>query len=56
MLKMDQASKWTPKGRAAFEDIKKEISSAPVLVNLNFSKDFIMYVYGSKHSIAAILT
>jgi len=56
MLKKDKEFKLTPKGRQSFERIKKSISTAPILVNPNLSKDFIMYVYGEDHSIVAFLT
>lgn len=39
-----------------FEKIKEVIASTPMFANPDFSKEFIMYVYGSKHSIATMLT
>lgn len=56
MLKKDQVFKWTLKTKIDFEKIKEVISSALVLTNLDFSKDFVMYVYGNEDNITTILT
>lgn len=55
MLKKDQPFKWNDSTRHAFERVKEAISSIPVLVNPDLSKDFIMYVYNSDFSIAMFL-
>jgi len=47
---------WTKEGKEAFQRIKLVISRAPILSNLDFSKEFILYAYGSNSSIGAILT
>ncbi len=49
-------SKWVEEGKKAFEDIKASISLAPLLVSLDFKKDFIMCYYASKHTLSCILT
>ena len=38
-----------------FTNIKKEIREAPVLVSLDFSKDFIVFSFASEHTIAEVL-
>lgn len=38
-----------------FEDIKKAILKAPVLVNPDFSKDFLIFSFASEHTIAGVL-
>ena len=55
MLKKDSNIKWTPEAKQSFEDIKKAISEAPVLVSPNFSKDFIIFSFASEHTIAGVL-
>ncbi|KAH9298369.1 hypothetical protein KI387_030051, partial [Taxus chinensis] len=46
MLKKSMAFKWTAEGKESFEAIKEAISQAPTLINLDFSKDFILYAFG----------
>ena len=55
MLKKDAQFSWLDKEKKAFHNIKITITEALVLKNLDFSKDFIMYVYGDEKSIATIL-
>jgi len=55
MLKKDVVLSWSDEEKLAYRDIKKAIIEAHVLKNPNMSKDFIMYAYGAKKSIAAIL-
>lgn len=45
MLKKDIHFKWTTQAKKAFDEIKNAICSAPVLSNLDMSKDFIMYIF-----------
>ena len=55
MLRKDSNIKWTPAAKKSFEDIKKAISEAPVLVSPNFSKDFLIFSFTSEYTIAALL-
>ena len=48
--------RWKEEGKKDFEDIKMTISNAPMLVSLNFEKDFIIYCYASEHTLSSILT
>jgi len=43
MLKKDVPFVWTEEGKEAFQKIKSAITRAPVLRNLDFSKEFILY-------------
>ena len=55
MFKKDGEIKWTADVKQSFKDIKRKITEAPVLVSLNFSKDFLIFSYASEHTIARIL-
>ena len=55
MLKNDSEIKWTIEARQSFNDIKKEIIEALVLVSPQFSKDFMIFSYASEHTIAGDL-
>jgi hypothetical protein len=55
MLKKNAVFSWTREGKNSFQEIKEALASAPTLVNPNFSKDFILYAYGSYDVISAIL-
>ncbi|XP_059070642.1 uncharacterized protein LOC131860276 [Cryptomeria japonica] len=47
--------KWNEEGKKEFESIKQAIAQAPILVNLDFKKDFIIYYYASEHTMLGIL-
>ena len=47
MLKKGNEIKWIPEERKSFEDIKVELTKAPVLVSPNFEKDFILFSFAS---------
>ena len=47
---------WIEEGKEAFQKIKLAITRAPILRNLDFSKEFILYTYGSDLAMVAILT
>ena len=55
MLGKDKEIKWTPKEKQSFEDIKKEISEAPVLASPNFSKYFLIFSFSSEHTVEGVL-
>jgi hypothetical protein len=55
ILKQDHSFSWTDDVENAFLRIKKVISSTPVLVKLNFEKDFIIYTNTTEEAISAIL-
>ena len=42
-------------GKMAFEDIKDSISKFPMLVYPRYTKELIIYYYGSKHTMSVIL-
>jgi len=55
MMKGKATFHWSVEGKVAFEDIKRAIAHALVLVCLDYTKDFIVYSYASKHTLSAIL-
>jgi hypothetical protein len=55
LLKKDVTFIWDDKAIKYFEDIKDAISQAPVLISLDYSKDFIIFSFASQDSIAGIL-
>jgi hypothetical protein len=55
MLKKDAKIKWNPKSRSLFEQVKKALTQAPVLISPDFTKDFYLFSFASEHTIAAVL-
>ena len=55
MLKTESEIKWAVDDWKYFKDIKKEITKAPILVSTDFSKDFLVFSYASKHIIVGVL-
>ena len=55
MLRKNNEIKWTPEAKRSFEDIKKAISEALVLVSPNFSKDFLIFSFASENTVARVL-
>jgi hypothetical protein len=52
LLKKHARFKWENEGKLSFHYIKEALIIAPVLVILNFSKDFIIFSFTSKDTIA----
>jgi hypothetical protein len=55
MLRKGNEIKWNPKAKKFFEDIKATLNNAPMLSSLDFTKDFIMFSFASKHMIVNVL-
>ena len=55
MLRKGNEIKWTTEARKSFEDIKIALTQAPVLISLDFNKDFQIYSFASEHTIAGVL-
>ena len=55
MLKKDSNIKWTIEAKQSFEDIKLALTKTPVLISAKFDRDFILFSFASKHTIATIL-
>ena len=55
LLKKDNNFKWSDEAKKSFTDIKRDSSEALVLVSTNFDKDFMIFSFASKHTIAGVL-
>ena len=55
MLKKDSQVKWTEEAVKYFNLVKLALSSAPVLVSRDYTQDFILFSFASKHTMAAVL-
>jgi hypothetical protein len=55
MLRKGQKIKWTAEPRKSFDQIKRALTEAPVLVSPDYSKDFIIFSFASFDSVAAVL-
>jgi hypothetical protein len=55
LLKGGVAFRWNDNTNKSFEDIKDAISQAPVLINPDFSQDFIIVSFSSQDTIAGVL-
>ena len=55
MLKKGKGVKWTIGAKKSFETVKLTLTQAPVLISPDFSKDFLIFSFASKHTIAAVL-
>ena len=55
MLKKNSEIKWTDQARSSFQSIKEAIMTAPVLISPDFDKDFYIFSFASKDTIAAVL-
>jgi hypothetical protein len=55
LLKKDRSFSWADDVENAFVGIKKEISSAPVLANPDFEKEFMIYTNATEEAIYVIL-
>jgi hypothetical protein len=55
MLKKDTKIKWNIESRQSFEKVKHALTQAPVLISLDYTKDFYLFSFASEHTIATIL-
>jgi hypothetical protein len=55
MLKKDAKVKWDSEARQSFEQVKKALTEAPVLISPDFTKDFYLFSFASEHTIAVVL-
>jgi len=55
MLKKDSAVRWTEEVVKSFNLVKLSLSSAPVLISLDYTQDFILFSFASDHTLVAIL-
>src|ERR1700722_17743659 len=55
MLKKDVKIKWDSESRQSFEQVKRALTEAPVLISPDFTKDFYLFSFASEHTIATVL-
>lgn len=56
MLKWEAKVEWNVEAKEAFEESKRAIVEAPVLVSLDYAKTFYIYLFTSDHSYVGMLT
>ena len=54
MLKKDREVKWSNQAKQAFEAIKQALIEAPVLKAPDYTKDFAIFSFASKDTIAVV--
>ena len=55
MLKKDAEIKWIDQARNYFEDIKKSIMEAPIMISPDYTQDFYIFSFGSYDTMAVVL-
>jgi hypothetical protein len=55
ILKKDNEVKWTVEAKASFERVNKAIGGAPVLESMDYTKEFLIFSFTSKHMVATVL-
>ena len=55
MLKKDKELEWSNKSKQSFEAIKQALLEAPILIALDYTKDFAIFSFASKDTIAVVL-
>jgi ribonuclease HI len=55
MLKKENEVRWTPQSRHSFEQIKKALTEAPVLISPDYSKDFLIFSFASPDTVVVVL-
>jgi hypothetical protein len=54
MLKKDHEVKWTTEAKEYFQQIKEALGESPVLISLNYDKDFLIFSFASTHMIVSM--
>eukprot|EP00253_Pinus_taeda_P032972 PITA_32972 len=55
MLKKRVDIKWTARAKNSFEQIKKALTQALILISPDFSKEFLVFTFASKNTIVGVL-
>jgi hypothetical protein len=55
MLKKDTKIKWNAEEKYSFDQVKQGLTRSLVLIILDFTKDFLIFSFGSEHTIATML-
>jgi hypothetical protein len=55
MLRKNSKAKWTEEAKHSFNAIKEAIMTTPILISLDFTKEFYIFSFASKDTIVAVL-
>jgi hypothetical protein len=55
MIRKGNEVKWTTESIESFNQIKKELTEAPMLVSPNYSKDFLIFFFSSFDTVVIVL-
>jgi hypothetical protein len=55
LLQKDQDFDWTPACERSFCELKRRLTTAPVLILPDIHKDFIVYCDASRHGLCCVL-
>jgi len=55
MLKNDNEVKWSEEAHKSFHAVKLSLTIAHVLINPDYSNDFIIFSFSSEHTMATVL-
>jgi hypothetical protein len=55
MLKKDEEIKWIPEEKESFENINQDLIKAPILINPNYSKEFLIFSFAYEDTIVVDL-
>jgi hypothetical protein len=55
MLKKYTKIKWNTEAKQSFEQVNQALTQAPVLISPDYTKDFYLFSFASKHTIAAVV-
>ena len=55
MLQREEEFKWTLEANKSFELVKQALTKTPVLISPDFTKDFFIFSFASKHTVAVVL-
>ena len=55
MLRKGADFKWTAEAKKSFEEIKKALTQAPVLISPDFTKEFLIFTFASEDTIVGVL-
>ena len=56
LLQKNKIFKWTVYCQEAFEELKKALTSAPILIRPDYDKKFILYTDASRVGLGAVLS
>eukprot|EP00253_Pinus_taeda_P016584 PITA_16584 len=55
MLKKESEVKWTLDAKKSFHAVKFALSTAPILISLDYTSDFIIFSFASEHTLTVVL-